>query len=135
MTIEARDLQASLRLAARLMKRRVQLVCDTDDIVAGLRNWHYDQLGVTWTADAERGRNGYACYYFANFRRLPCGKKGNGAIALRQLCELMDALNLPITLQSTPGLFDWYPQFGFVRADTEFGFYRLPPRLAMAEAA
>lgn len=84
---------------------------------------HNQELGVGWLI--RFGCNWHASYnpiaannwVFCNFRRYS-PQPGNGAIALRQVCDLSDkiAVSLVLGVMSQP-LLDYYPRFGFVPAD------------------
>jgi hypothetical protein len=75
---------------------------------------HYEELGVCWHMERQRT----ASWYFSSFSNR-FGEKGNGAKALRELCEYADAVGISIELfaQHRSGqrekLVQYYESFGF----------------------
>ena len=52
---------------------------------------------------------------FNSFQRLEHGKKGNGRIALKEVCDLADKLEVSFSLEAiAKELIPYYESFGFV---------------------
>ncbi len=82
-----------------------------------LRQDHAIRLGVVWTLTARNDIMG--------LRRSANSEKGNGAIAMREVCALADRLNVTLTLgTSVEKLKPWYQGFGFTKTkDFKTGNY------------
>jgi hypothetical protein len=93
---------------------------------------HWDDLLVYWCIEFCEDRG----WYFYNFRNHST-IKGNGATALRGVCDLADQLGIQISLRCTePKLFPYYESFGFLQTDSQY--YRMferRPAIQLAEAA
>lgn len=76
---------------------------------------HNEKLRVSWSVTFDPRFEGltFMCFNRWDFRS-PNGAKGNGAIALRQVCDLADELELTLSLW-TPAdkLHAYYRSFGF----------------------
>ena len=83
-----------------------------------LRRLHAHRLGIRWWMSV-RFKN-YPItkekeLYFNSFQRLEHGKKGNGRIALKEVCDLADKLEVSFSLEAiAKELFPYYKSFGFV---------------------
>jgi hypothetical protein len=91
---------------------------EADELFAALAFRHIRDLGVTWTMTAG---------YFASFGRHPTCRKGNGAKALHEICDLADQLGLDIFLDTRPEkLIKYYEKFGFkYEGEDRWGDHRM----------
>lgn len=75
-----------------------------------LQGRHRLELGVSWHV-TPRARH-WLFFAFVNFR----GAKGQGRVALQEVCTLADRWAIKLTLATTiPKLCPYYESFGFVR--------------------
>lgn len=99
-------------------------------------NESHAKLGVKWTLDWCPVTESWEFFNFARYTSLG-GVKGNGAIALREVCELADRFDITITLWCVvPKLFPYYERFGFERTGStgEVQYFDRAP-IRKAEAA
>lgn len=84
-----------------------------------LRRAHWETLRVCWSYQERDGG-----LYFHSFSN--CGVKGNGAIALKQVCATADAQGVVVTLWTqTPKLVHYYEALGFRLTDIAGGIYNM----------
>jgi hypothetical protein len=80
----------------------------TENAFAEMRKRHRQELKVEWMI---RWVDDH--WYFSSLRNRS-GIKGNGAVALREICALADKVGEPIVLWTGPErLYSYYEQFGF----------------------
>lgn len=80
-----------------------------------LWRWHRYELGVQWWIYVRAAFGCEDSLYFCGFSRLEGSPKGNGRIALKEVCDLADKFDVPLTLEAiAKELFPYYESFGFV---------------------
>jgi hypothetical protein len=82
--------------------------------IESMSDRHWRDLRVSWRMSLRCfGETGWTFHSFSNR-----GAKGNGAIALRELCEFADRNRIRFTLWCiSPKIFPYYESFGFVVRD------------------
>lgn len=88
-----------------------------------LREEHVSKLGVDWHMSHYFSENNwyFSCFcrrdYYSEARNGPT--KGNGAKALREVCELADKLGVTLQLDTVyEKLYGYYESFGFANTRT-----------------
>lgn len=78
---------------------------------AYLQGIHHEKYGVAWHTQSA----GDDTIRFSSFHRFN-GEKGNGAKALKEVCDLADTYGVKVTLYTEfPKLVPFYEKFGFVK--------------------